>query len=220
MDSVIALMIFGVAGFAAAFSIIPLQSRRERQDRANTAEDDWPQSGFALSRGDFEMCRVLPTTSWTVAEYIFENESRNQFGRYTLLSRYRATITFGDRTATLYIQGSGLNRSSFAGKVGGSFSNSIVIRTPDAILAELIPGVANGQLSYEVRSPHRTLTVRTPRWRAFNRGTVFDGDQQVGQYRRPPGISRKVLVALQRDLPLESKLCICSLSLLRLKSSP
>ena len=116
MDSVIALMIFGVAGFAAAFSIIPLQSRRERQDRANTAEDDWPQSGFALSRGDFEMCRVRPTTSWTVAEYIFENESRNQFGRYTLLSRYLATITFGDRTATLYIQGSGLNRSSFAGK--------------------------------------------------------------------------------------------------------
>jgi hypothetical protein len=215
MDSLIALMIFAAVGFAAAFSIIPLQSRRERQDRAKTAEDDWAESGFTLSRGDFEMCRVLSTPRWTVAEYIFEDESRHEFGRYTSLSRYRATITFGDRSATLYIQGSGLNRSSFAGKVGGILSNSIVIRTPDAVLAELIPSVANGQLIYEVRSPYCTLSVRTPRWRAFNRGTVFDGDQEVGQYRRAPGVSRKVLVALKRDQPLEAKLWICSLCLLK-----
>lgn len=215
MQPVIALLSFAVLGLAAAFSILPVQSRRERQDRLKTSEDDWAESGFLLSRAQFEMCRVMPTTRSTVAEYVFEDESRHEFGRYISQSRFRADIVYGGRSATLYIQGSGINRSRFAGKLGATRPNSIVIRDENSILAEIIPSVVNGQLNYEIRSPKLTLTLRTPRWRVFNAGTVFDGDQEVAEYRRLPGVSRRVLVAQKRDLPLESKLWICCLALLR-----
>jgi hypothetical protein len=215
MDPVIAVIAFVVVGFSAAFSIMPLQSRREHADPGKTPDDDWIESGFALSRGDFELCRIMPTEKWTVAEFIFQDESRREFGRYTTLSRARGTILFGGRKATLYIQGSGLKRSAFAGKVGGSSDRSIVIRDDDRVLAEAFREFKNRDLEYEVRAQQRTLTIRSPRFVVFSRGTIVQGSQQVGQYRRNTGVSRKILIAIDRQLPEDLRVWICCLILLQ-----
>ena len=215
MDAVVALIAFAVIGFAAAFSILPLQSRRERQDRQRTPEQEWLESGFTgLSRNDFELCRVMPTTKWTAAEFIFEDESRNELGRYTTMTRYRGTISFGARNATLYIQGSGLNRSSFAGKVGGTSDHSIVIRDGNRLLVEVSRRFDKGELVSGIDAEGRKFIMRSPRWALFSQGTVFENDHLIAQYRRPSGVSRKILVAFDRKLPQELRPLFCCVALL------
>jgi hypothetical protein len=216
MHAVIALIALAVIGFAAAFSILPLQSRRERQDHGKTPEQEWTESAFTqLSRGDFELCRIMPTAKWSVAEFIFEDESRREFGRYTTPTRVRGTISFSDRSATLYIQGSGINRSMFASQVGGTSGRSLVIRDDERLLAEVFRRFESGRLVSDLDASGRKLTMRSLRWAAFTRGSVFEGDRQVAEYRRNPGLSRKILIAFDRTLPQELRVCLCSLTLLR-----
>ena len=214
MDSVIILIVLTILAFGAAFSILPLQSRRERQDLLMNADEEWVACGFALSRGEFELYRIMPSPKWTIAEFVFEDESRRELGRYTTQTRYRGNIIFGANQATLYIQGSGLNRASFAGKLGAISNSSIVIRDNERVWAEVSRNFKNGELISEIQANGLTLTIHAPRFALFSRGTVFEGSRQVGQYRRHPGVSRKILVALDRKLPEELRVVVCCLTLL------
>jgi hypothetical protein len=216
MDAVIALVIFAVIGFAGAFSILPLQTRRERQDQQKTPEQEWQQSGFSnLSRSEFELCRILPTNRWTVAEFVFQDEQRREFGRYDGANRVRAGIHYQGGTAGLHILRTPFGATAFAEKVGGSPGATIVIRNDERLLAEVATKLTKQEANLELRWQQRDIVIQRPRWRVFNQRVMAEKGRQIGAFRRAPGLSRKILVAFQREVPEELRVWICCLALLQ-----
>lgn len=216
MDSVIAILIFVVIAFAAALGILPLQSRRQRRELQKTPDEEWAESEFStLSRGEFELCRILPAGKWTVAEYTFQDEARHDFGRYDGANRVRAEVHYAGGTAGLYIQRTPLGGTAFAGKVKASSSASIVLRNDDRVLAEVVPSLTRQEANLEVHWQQRKILIERPRWRVFNRGVMTENGQTIGEFRRAPGVSRKILVAFRRQVPEELRVVLCCLTLLQ-----
>lgn len=118
------LIFAGIIYWAAA-----IQPRSERARAALSPEDAWRDSGFeSLREQSFVLCQIVPTDHMLKAEFVFWDEDQRELGRYTGKINKSATIEYSGKTITLYIQGATIGGSAYAGKVGGTANDSIVIR--------------------------------------------------------------------------------------------
>jgi hypothetical protein len=68
--------------------------------------------------------------------------------------RRSATIARGDRSMLLYVQGSGIRRTIYSGKVGGAANNSVVVRDENGVI---LRKSAWPPINYEVVLPRRNV---------------------------------------------------------------
>jgi hypothetical protein len=181
-----------------------------------SSEEDWSQLlNQNAPRNDFAYYRIVPTASWTQAEFLFEDEQRNRIGSYVSQSRVRADLELHGKTYQMYIQRTGAFASEWAGKVGGTTDSSIVIRTTEQLITELSAIRKFPAWSYAfVIDGHRYVTSgggRLPT-KPFS---IFEAARRVGIYRRPSIASRKILLALHHDLPDSALLAIMVAALLQ-----
>ncbi len=183
----------------------------ERAEAEKTADQEWAESGFTeLPRAEFVLCRIVPSNRWTLAEYIFQREDRSKLGRFVGRSRAHATIVFSGRVCEQYIQA----HSPYAGKVGGTATDSVVLRDHEGPIAEIIPQRRLPPAQYRVQWRKQEFWAEVGGW-IIPQGRVFRQEQLVARYRQRGGFSRKLLVAFHRDLPEECQICLCSLALLQ-----
>src|SRR5437879_8499691 len=132
------LIIFAILCFAGMiFWALVIQPRAERAAGELTAEDAWRISGLGHSSSqELTLYQIVPTPGLAKAEYRIQDEFGRDLGRYTGNGKKSATLEYGDKKATLYIQGGYLAGSVYEGKVGGSSNNSIVIRDDTRVIAE------------------------------------------------------------------------------------
>ena len=206
---------FLLAGVIFVFAIVAAQARSERNDLANS-EEQWSRfRGQLLSRSDFSLYRIVPTASWTTAEFLLEDEQGNRLGSYLSQSRVRADLELRGKTYQMYIQRAGAFASEWAGKVGGSTDSTIVIRTAEHLITELVILRKFPAWSYAFEADGRRYTVSGGGLLPTKPAMVFAGTEQVGTYLRPSIASRKVLLALHRDLPDSALLAIMVAALLQ-----
>ncbi|MGH9684537.1 MAG: hypothetical protein ACRD4S_13115 [Candidatus Acidiferrales bacterium] len=211
---ILILLIVAIFGAAIAFGI--LQSRWERRDTEKTANDEWRDSGFDAGGGEnLRLYRIVPTSRMKVAEYVFQDDQRQELGRYLGYTMKRADIEYGGRKATLFIQGGAIGGSAYAGKVGGASRVSIVIRNESHVIAEVLRKNARPPIDYEMNFQRQIIAIRTGGWSPTSAGIIRRGDEVIGRFRRPRLAYRKILVALRGDLPDELKVCLCSIILLQ-----
>ena len=207
--------IFLLAGVAFVFGIVAVQARSERHDLTKP-EEQWSRfPSPQLPRIDFALYRIVPTASYTRAEFLLEDQQRNRLGSYLSQSRVRADLELRGKTYQMYIQRSGAFASEWAGKVGGTTDSTIVIRTAERVIAELsvirkFPG-----RSYAFVSDGRHYSVVGGGLLPTKPSIISAGTEQVGTYLRPGIVSRKILLALQRDLPDSALLAIMVSALLQ-----
>ncbi len=207
--------IFLLAGVAFIVGFVAIQSRGERKDLAKP-EEEWSRfRGQILSRGDFAFYRFVPTASWTTAEFLFEDEQSNRLGSYLSQSRVRADLELRGKTYQMFIQRYGAFASEWAGKVGGTTDSTIVIRTADQLITELSVLCKFPAWSYAFEADGRRYTVSRGGLLPTKPVIVSAGTEQVGTYLRPSIASRKVLLALHRDLPDSALLAIMVAALLQ-----
>jgi len=212
--SLLLIVTVGVFALILYWAVV-LQPRAERALGALTGEAAWKASGLeeCANRG-FSLCQVVPLPRMTAAEFRFQDEAGFAIAKYIANSKKRGTLEFGGRKATLYVQGAPLGGSAFAGKVGGSTDDSIVIRDDAHLIAEawrtrLFPPV---RFRCDYRGEQYEITGVS--WWGAGAGTVTRNGEQVGAICRPAPGSRNLFLALRRDLPEELKICLCSIALL------
>ncbi len=216
LDPVIILGVTTISAFAVVIaSAIFLQPKLERSAAASTPDQTWNSTGFSeLRPKGFDLWQVVPTSSLTKAEFYFRDEFGQELGRYSSIGRKSGDIVCRGRTLHLYIQGSGLNRTIYSGKVGGSSNNSIVIRDDERLIAEIWRTKVLLQMEYRIAYQGKSYEVRASGWRPTAAGTIETDGIQIGTFRRPRLLTRNILVAFQHDLPAELKCAFCSLLLL------
>jgi hypothetical protein len=205
--------VFLLAGLAFMFGLVAIQSRAERKD-LTSPEEEWSRFR-SLSRSDFAFYRIVPTASWTKAEFLLEDEQRNRLGSYLSQSRVRADLELRGKTYQMYIQRSGAFASEWAGKVGGTTDSTIVIRTAEQVIAELSVTRKFPAWSYAFVAAGRRYSVVGGGLLPTKPSIISAGAEQVGTYLRPSIVSRKILLALQRDLPDSALLAIMVSALLQ-----
>ncbi|HLH08407.1 MAG TPA: hypothetical protein VKW78_14300 [Terriglobales bacterium] len=168
----------------------------------DVANDEWLKlRDPEISRASFGLYRLVPTSSWTVAEFVFEDEQSNRLGSYVSRTRVRADVELHGRRYEMYIQRSGAFASKWGGKVGASSESAIVIRTREAIVSELFPVRKFPSWSYSFTSEGKRYEVSGGGWLPTKPHRVSRGTELVGIYQRESLGSQKVLLALRRDLP-------------------
>ncbi len=206
---------FLLAGVAFIFGLVAVQARSERNDLASP-EKDWSRfRSRQLHRSDFALYRIVPTASWTTAEFLLEDEQRNRLGSYRSQSRVRVDLELRGKTYEMYIQRAGAFASEWAGKVGGTTDSTIVIRTAERVIGELSVLRKFPAWSYAFVADDRRYTVAGGGLLPTKPSIVSTGTNQVGVYLRPHIASRKILLALRRDLPDSALLAIVVSALLQ-----
>ena len=163
----------------------------------------------------YELYQIVPTQSWTKAEFLFVDEYHREMGRYIATGMKSGTIQCGRRTIGLFIQGSGINRTRYAGQVGGSSDNSIIIRDGDHVVAEVWRMRIMPVIEYRIASAGRNFRMCMSSWRPTALGTVEEGEKQVAAFRRPRVLARNAFAAFDEDIAEELKVLFMSLLLLR-----
>ena len=206
---------FLLAGLAFLFGLVAIQTRSERNDLTKP-EKQWSRfRGQLLSRSDFSLYRIVPTASWTTAEFLLEDEQGNRLGSYRSQSRVRADLELRGKTYQMYIQRAGAFASEWAGKVSGSTDSTIVIRTAEQLITELVILRKFPAWSYAFEVDARRCTVSGGGLLPTKPSIVSAGTDQVGFYLRTSIASRKILLALHRDLPDSALLAIMVAALLQ-----
>ena len=205
---------FLLAGVAFIFGLVAIQTRAER-NALTEPEEEWSRFAGQHSRTNFALYRIVPTASWTTAEFLFEDEQRNHLGSYTSQSRVRADLELRGKTYQMYIQRSGAFASEWAGKVGGTTDSTIVIRTAEQVIAELSVIRKFPAWSYAFVADGRHYSIVGGGLLPTKPSIISAGAEQVGTYLRPSIVSRKILLALQRDLPDSARLAIMVAALLQ-----
>jgi len=214
-------MVLLVAGIVGIFAVIIcfalfVQPRQEEQTRTGSTDEAWAAAGFeSLRSNGFMLCQIAPTPCITVAEFVFLDECGQEFGRFTSALKRSANIACGGRSMHLYIQGSGINRTMYSGKVGGTANDSIVIRDDNGVIAEIWRRGAWPPITYEVAYGGEKFDVRTGGWRPSSPGTIHHNSEQVGAFRRPSVFRRNILIAFEKNLPAELRTIFCSTVLLQ-----
>ena len=212
------LLVIVVVGLLAAilYWAVVLQPKAERKLGALTGEAAWKASGLEECAGQgFSLFQIVPTPRMTTAEFRFQDEAGFAIAKYIGNSKKRGTLEFGGRKATLYIQGAPLGGSAFAGKVGGTTDDSIVIRDDAHLIAEawrtkILPPV---RFRCDYRGERYEITGVG--WWGAGAGAVTRNGEHVGAICRPALGSRNLFLVLRRDLPEELKICLCSIALLQ-----
>jgi hypothetical protein len=180
------------------------------------SEEDWPQFlNQNEPRNDFAYYRIVPTASWTQAEFLLEDEQRNRIGSYVSQSRVRADLELHGKTYQMYIQRTGAFASEWAGKVGGSSDRSIVIRNSEAVVTELFPARKFPAWAYSFTAEGQDYRIDGGGWLPTKPLRISRGIECVGIYVRDNLSSRKVLLALRHDLPDAALLAIMVAALLQ-----
>jgi len=206
---------FLLAGVIFVFAIVAVQARSERNDLTRP-EEEWRRfRGQPLSCSGFALYRLVPTTSWTTAEFLLEDEQRNHLGSYLSQSRVRADLELRGKTYQMYIQRAGAFASEWAGKVGGTTDSTIVIRSANAVVAELSVVRKFPAWSCAFEADGRRYSVAGGGLLPTTPSIVSVATKQVGTYLRPSIVSRKTLLALERDLPDSALLAIMVAALLQ-----
>lgn len=215
MDPVIILGVTAIAAFAILiFSAVFLQPRLERSAALETPDQTWNSAGFPeLRQSGYEVWQIVPSSSLTKAEFYFRDEVGQELGRYTSIGRKSGEIVCHGRTLHLYIQGSGLNRTIYSGKVGGSCNDSIVIRENDHLIAEIwrtriLP------VEYRIVYWGETYEVCAGGWLPTAAGSIQTNGVRIGEFRRPHLLARNILVVFKNNLPAELNCVFCSVLLL------
>lgn len=200
---------------AVIFWAIAIQPRREEARAELAPSDAWAESGLDAFRAQgFELVQIVPTPAIAKAEFIFQDETRQEIGRYIGNINKSATLKYGDMTAQLFIQGGLLGGSIYAGKVGGSSDNSIVIRNDKCVIAEIWRETAIPPWHYRMEYSGQTIGITTGGISPLATGKVTRGNEEIGAFRGVALSSRNLFIALRRDLPDELKVYICSIALL------
>jgi hypothetical protein len=206
---------FLFAGMAFIFGLVAIQARSERHDLTKP-EEEWSRFlGQMLSRGDFVLYRILPTASWTTAEFLLEDEQGNRLGSYLSQSRVRADLELRGTTYQMYIQRSGAFASEWAGKVGGTTDSTIVVRSTEQLITELSLIRKFPAWSYAFVADGRRYSVVGGGLLPTKPLVISTATEQVSTYLRPSIASRKILLALRRDLPDSALLAIMVAALLQ-----
>jgi hypothetical protein len=201
---------------AVILAAVFLQPRWERKAATASVDDAWSNSGFESLRAQgFSLYQIVSSDRRTQAEFIFQDESGRELGRYISTGTKSATIEHDGKPMHLYIQGSGINRTIYSGKVGGSADNSIVIRDDDHLIAEIWRNNALPPVEYKLVYAGETFTIRSSGWSPTRAGTIDHGGQQAGAFRRPSIWAQNILIAVDGKISDELKRLFCSAVLLR-----
>ena len=208
-----------IACFAAiifwAFVIQP----REECARAETSPDEaWSASGFAQLRGNgFSLYQIVPTEQMKRAEFVIQDEYRREIGRYigNKVGDKSATLQYAGKKADLYIQRGLIGGSTYAGKVGGTANDSIVIRDEAHLIAECWRETVLPAISYRFVYSSQTFHIAMGGLSPTTPGTILQDGRQVGALRRPEFASRNILIAISSELADELKVCLCIIVLLQ-----
>lgn len=185
-----------------------LQPRWERNTAASSPDDAWNAAGFAGLRAQgFQIYRIVPTTRMLQSEFIVQDPYGREFCRYVSALSKSATIQYAGATLRLYIQASGINRTMYSGKVGGTSDRSIVIRDNDRVVAEIWRQNALPPMEYRCVCAGETILVHTGGWHPTSPGTIEREGRQIGAFRRPSLCTRNLLIAFQSDFPTSRKPC-------------
>ena len=204
------LVFAGIIHWAAA-----IQPRAERARAALSPEDAWRESGFeSLRKQGFVLCQIVPTDHMLKAEFVFWDEDQRELGRYTSKINKSATIEYSGKTITLYIQGATPGGSAYAGKVGGTANDSIVIRDDHHVIAEAWRETTIPPIRYRFVYSGDTFEIRTGGLSPTSAGTIQQSDKQVATFRRPSLAARNTFIAFRKELADELKVCFCSIVLL------
>ena len=194
---------------------VAIQPRRERAEADLSPDEAWKRSGLEASRAQgFVLLQIVPTQQMRKAEYVIQDEWRREIGRYTSNINKSGTLEYGGRKAALYIQGGVVGGSAYAGKVGGTSNDSIVIRDETRVIAEVWRENAVPPIRYRFVAAGETLQITTGGISPTSPGTILRGGEEVGAFRRQSVGARNVFVALRKELPDEMKVSLCSIILL------
>ncbi len=212
-------LIFLIAGFVAASVIVLwivlfVQPRWLKEGLPASADEAWNVSGFAALRTQgFVLYMITPAKGMWKTELVVLDEFHRELGRYFGNIR-SATIQCGRNLMHLYIQGSGLNRTKYYGKVGGSAKNTIVIRNDRGLIAEIWRQNAFPPIHYRMVANGISFQVQTGGWLPSSFGSIECNGRQIGAFSRPSMLTLHTLIALKPDIPDEIKMSLCSLTLL------
>jgi hypothetical protein len=212
-----ALLIGGlVLVFAGViFWAVIIQPRGEKERAQLTPDDAWTRSGLDAFRAQgFALFQIVPTAAIATAEFVFQDETQRAIGRYIGNINKSATIEAAGKTMQLFIQGAPLGGTIYAGKVGGTSDDSIVIRNDEREIAEIWRENAIPPLHYRMEYSGQSFDVTTGGLSPLAAGTITRANQQIGVFRRVSLSSRNIFVAFRRDLADELKVCLCSIVLL------
>ena len=213
LSILVALVVATFAGII--YWALAIQPRREQSRASLSPEDAWRESGLEQLRAqNFVLYQIVPTTRLTKAEFIFQDEYHRELGRYVGNINKSATITYSGKTLALYIQGATIGGSAYAGKVGGTSNDSIVIRDDQHLIAEIWRQTAILPIRYHFAYSGDTFEIRTGGLSPTSPGAIERNGEQIAAFRRPSVASRNIFIAFRNDLPDELKVCFCSVVLL------
>jgi len=208
-----------IACFAVIiFWAVAIQPRRERTRAEISPDEAWRASGFEQLRGNgFSLYQVVPTDQMRSAEFIIQDEYGRELGRYigTKIGDKSAVLQYAGKKASLYIQGGLVGGSIYAGKVGGTSNDSIVIRDETHLIAECWRESVIPVIEYRLVYSGETFRIATGGLSPTALGTITQDGRQLAAFRRPSLSERNMLVAISSKMPDELKICFCSIILLQ-----
>jgi hypothetical protein len=164
---------------------------------------------------DFRAYQVVPGQKFADLEYSLRDASGRELGRCFGFDRKSAQLECDGQKAALYIQGALVGGSDYAGKVGGTANDSIVIRTPDRLIAEIWRTRNFPACTYRCVYGGKTYWIQAGGLWPTTPGTVTLDGSQVGVYRRRSLAARNLDLAFRADVGDELKMCIFAICILR-----
>lgn len=204
--------------FSLPLVVVYVQSHRKQTVARRTLDERWRDSRLDVGEVEFELYQISPGDTCNQANLMICDEQGAVRAEILFHSRDRADIKIGQRLLSAFNQAGSAGPSSYAGLVGGSTDQSIVIRDGERVLVEMIPE------SDGLTSRHR-FTWQDQLYTVDERVVsvrdqiimVRDGDERVvGQFASQDwaGLSRARYVAVRRNFDPMVALWLCYLATL------
>lgn len=184
----------------------------DRKRAGASSETEWEEAKMDDLRVQaFELLRVIPTDEWFKARFIFQNEARQEIGRFERISQYSCRLVIGEKSLDAYIQIWGVPLPErFKGK-----SNALIlIISNDQIISEVRRTRRFPREAFVIMYQGMSVELKRTGMVLNSGGEVFQNGQLIGRYKRPRAASQKVLFAFRRELPVELKVILMYLTLL------
>ncbi len=218
MEGIVILVVAPVLVFFAGllYWALYVQPRAERSTAGKTAVSLWQQSGLGQLQGaNFRLYQIVPDAKLSVAQYHIQDETGSSIANYVSHSTKSATLEHNADTATVFIQWSSFGGSAFAGKIGGTSNDSMLIRSEARVWAEIFRVKKFPVREYRCAYAGSDYQIRAPGLSATGTGTINLRGAAVGGFRRPAISQRNIFLALRTDLPQELAVCLCAVALLK-----
>ena len=127
-----------------------------------TGEPAWAESGLqTIETADFELFRVVPSGGSSAAAFAILDFDGKTSGTLTFADQVRASLLWNGASYEKFSQSSGIFKSPFAGKVGGTSDRSIVVRRTDRVAAEIFPQRAGLGFDYRIVAAELTYVAKS-----------------------------------------------------------